>query len=405
MKQDGGNPPSIIYVDSESAGHHVALYARSTWEEMRRRGWRCIWLTSEHGRRHPAAVEAVEQLEGWLEIETAEFPEFPKAVGKGEWLGYEWKQYFTLKRALGRLAKRGDRGVVYLSWMDHCPRVLGAFGLPCKGFEYAGLLMHPTFHLEKRSSGLFGRLSSFLIKRTLSLNLLRKVGMIDKNALAWAERKRISGWEKISYVPDMGGLRALGNRRESREKIAADKDECVLLVYGAINSKKGVAELIEGLKLLSGKVTLFLAGCIDRGIEELLERNKRVFTGSGLRLVTWNRFLSDEEESAAFAAADIVWMGYRGIEGSSGVLLLAASAELPVVACEEGIIGATTREHGIGPSIDVTKPEIVAKAIQDLLSPKTRAAYSERGKRLAMEHHPSVAGRTICDMIGASFPN
>ena len=74
------------------------------------------------------------------------------------------------------------------------------------------------------------------------------------------------------------------------------------------------------------------------------------------RLHVLEGWADEPTEAAAFSAADVVWLGYDGHWQSSGVLIQACQAGLPVLACDRGIIGWFTRKHRIGLAVPVQNP-------------------------------------------------
>jgi glycosyltransferase involved in cell wall biosynthesis len=71
------------------------------------------------------------------------------------------------------------------------------------------------------------------------------------------------------------------------------------------------------------------------------------------RLIKVNRFVSDGEEAAAFQRADIIWAYYPKSYCSSGAMVRAGQASLPVIATREGLVGHTVSMLGMG----LTAPE------------------------------------------------
>jgi glycosyltransferase involved in cell wall biosynthesis len=176
----------------------------------------------------------------------------------------------------------------------------------------------------------------------------------------------------------------------------------VVLAYGALSSRKGIEALLRACERLEQpqRFVVLLAGRQDPNVTHQIARRRATLVNRGIRLLEWNRFLDDKSEAVAFAAADMVWMGYFGFLGSSGVLLQSAKAGLPIIACNEGTIGWTTRQHGLGLTIDPMDATEVASAINKLAGNHSfRRQCGDRGILLAKQHTPERFGVAICDMI------
>ena len=72
------------------------------------------------------------------------------------------------------------------------------------------------------------------------------------------------------------------------------------------------------------------------------------------RLHVIDRYVDDITEQMVFAAADIVWLGYRSHFAMSGVLVLAAISGKVILASRNGLIGWYTREKRLGLTIDAS---------------------------------------------------
>ena len=64
----------------------------------------------------------------------------------------------------------------------------------------------------------------------------------------------------------------------------------------------------------------------------------------------------------------MVWIGYRKFYGSSGVLMQAAKAGVPVVGCRQGLVGWTIARYRLGESVDIDDAAGVVAAIVRVLA-------------------------------------
>jgi hypothetical protein len=103
-----------------------------------------------------------------------------------------------------------------------------------------------------------------------------------------------------------------------------------------------------------------------------------------------------------FAAADVVWVGYRKHIYMSGVLVLAGRAGLPVVGTIEGEIGQLIMKHGLGSAARIDRPAEVATALRAMLDPSIRAEMGERAKRFFAQHTVENFGTRVLSAFGVS---
>ena len=161
-------------------------------------------------------------------------------------------------------------------------------------------------------------------------------------------------------------------------------------------SKNKFADLRKGVEILAASMEdgkfppkgyLLFAGEQDDDVESFLKSPLGTRLKASNRYQQINRHLNKDEENMVFSAADAVWLGYQGHYHMSGVLVQAGAMALPVLACEEGLIGWLTKRFSSGLVISTSSPSAVAKAIGELSQDLNAAQqYGENG-RLAYSAH------------------
>lgn len=157
----------------------------------------------------------------------------------------------------------------------------------------------------------------------------------------------------LNEIPALdAGLRARG-----RESLGIPDDATALLFFGYVSHYKGLDILLRAFDELDGRYWLVIAGrhapeepAYKAEIAGLIAANK-----NRDRIVHRDGFVADTDVARYFHTADTLVMPYRHID-QSGVLLLAQSYGLPVVAfdvgsladylgCDDGlIVSAPTHE-------------------------------------------------------------
>jgi hypothetical protein len=251
--------------------------------------------------------------------------------------------YWRLFRKHWRCLKASSKAQVIVPYLDYCSYAIGVLGSPFGRNRFSGIVMRPDFHWKemgvKAPPSKLGWLKKSLILRLLKNSYLHRLVTIDPSLNDWARRHKPTGLEKLVYVVDPSDLRGESTRSDARNRLGVPEDACVLLLFGAVDLRKG---LVNFLNLLAHADTpanvigLVIGKESDAAIAAILTAN--LPTG---RLVVYNRYVNAEEEWQAFLAADWVWTAYEGFYGPSGVLAQASQMNLRVIHNGLGLIGYT----------------------------------------------------------------
>jgi len=206
-----------------------------------------------------------------------------------------------------------------------------------------------------------------LFMRLLGLPELSSIVSTDPTLEPYAARQHQRDWHKVKSVSDFGAPVRKRDRTVARLRFGIPSGTCVVLVYGTLTSRKGFGMLNAALThdACPTSVIALVAGRVARSGRLVTEsEGGRTLRKQG-RLVLIDRFLSDEEEGDAFAAADIVWLGYENFYSLSGVLFQAMQADRPVLAQDYGLIAWLARRHQLGIVVDTRNPLKTASVLAD----------------------------------------
>lgn len=209
------------------------------------------------------------------------------------------------------------------------------------------------------------------------------------------------------FHPEPVELSGSQSRDSARRALGIPGDAIVVLVYGALDDSKGLDALLGSMQAdgFREEVSVLVAGRQDPEIKALLASSHAKTLRDAGRIYERNDFLYSESEQEVFSASDIVWVGYRGQYISSGVLIKATMAGLPIVACEEGLIGWLTRNHELGLTVDIGDERAVATAISELTrNQELSRKFSENGRRFSMQHTVDAFGQAIGRELLLTFP-
>jgi D-inositol-3-phosphate glycosyltransferase len=156
---------------------------------------------------------------------------------------------------------------------------------------------------------------------------------------------------------------------DAKQRLGLKDDEKAILFFGRIRPYKGIEYLLDAFRLLSAdkqaNYRLIVAGEPKKGSEEYLheiqQSVKRDFNEG--QVILRIQFIPDEEMETYLKGADVLVLPYKEIF-QSGVLFLAYSFGLPVVATDVGSFREEIVEGSTGFLSKPGDPAELAKAIE-----------------------------------------
>ena len=156
--------------------------------------------------------------------------------------------------------------------------------------------------------------------------------------------------------------------QEARRKFGIAPDDFMLLLFGAMSDRKGVAETLAHIAaagvprertvvVLAGPVAAEYRATYDVAVAEIAKYH---------RVLQHDYFVAEEDIPRYFAAADVVLCVYKNFNGSSGVLLHAASFGKPVMVSPNGVMADAVERHRFGEIVSLNDPASFATALMRL---------------------------------------
>lgn len=198
------------------------------------------------------------------------------------------------------------------------------------------------------------------------------------------------------FLPDYFPADFVADRAEARRGLDLPEDKRVFLFYGAGYRRKGLGLAVEAMLAMPAwsHVLLLCAGrqASDAKIAAGLGR----LAGEGRARVI-NRYVSNEEERLLFAASDVVLLPYIRHFGSSGVLMRAIGAGLPVIASSEELVGRLVRDFGLGVLFRSGDTHALHDAIESVAraSPAQMAQWQAAARAVAPTHTQRAFGEAL----------
>jgi glycosyltransferase involved in cell wall biosynthesis len=281
-----------------------------------------------------------------------------------------------MSAALLRLVRRERPDLVHAHWL--LPQGLIAlpakylFGIPVISTAHGS----DAFALQGQASRILKRLVVTQSDAWTSNTAATSAAVDGKGSLG-----------KLCVIPmgvDVGKF-SKGNRAGLRREIG--EEELVVLFVGRLVESKGCHDLLRAYALLS---------------PALRARTRLWFVGDGDQRIALEHYAAELPEAARvrfwgavdhgrladfYAAADLVAVPSRDIEGQSVVLLEAFAAARCIVAARTGGIGGVVEDNYSGRLVDAADPGRLAHAIEALLTDGAlRARLAANGRRQAEEY-------------------
>ncbi|AFY96798.1 glycosyltransferase [Chamaesiphon minutus PCC 6605] len=147
----------------------------------------------------------------------------------------------------------------------------------------------------------------------------------------------------------------------------------VFLLFGGLDERKGIYQLLEAIQLLSSelcdRLCLLLVGGTDPARQATIHQKIAVIRQTlPLQAIEHYDFIPEADVPPYFQLADVILAPYQRHVGMSGILLLAAAAGKPVLSSDYGLMGELARRYQLGLVVDSTKPTEIARALATFLS-------------------------------------
>ena len=191
--------------------------------------------------------------------------------------------------------------------------------------------------------------------------------------------------EKIEIVPHGNfdiykSNSPLSNEKAKKEFNLAPTDN-VLLFFGFIREYKGLDILLDAYSIVHKKnpeIKFVIAGSIATKSLSQVYTNKISKFQSTESLITNFNFIPSDKVASYFTAADFVVLPYKDID-HSGIVHMAYSFEIPIIATNVGDFAEVIEEGKSGYLVEKNDPDALADAILE--------AFNNTEKKLNMKNY------------------
>jgi len=152
---------------------------------------------------------------------------------------------------------------------------------------------------------------------------------------------------------------------EAKKELNLSPADKVILFFGFIREYKGLDILLDSYSLVHQKnpeIKFIIAGAIaSKSLTQLYEKKISTFQEDG-SLITIFNYIPSDKVATYFTAADFVVLPYKDID-HSGIVHLAYSFEIPIIATNVGDFSETIEEGKSGYLVEKNDPNALADTI------------------------------------------
>lgn len=380
---DADSRQKLMLFDLSINGHHP-VYIRHLidyWYQHKVSDQLDIVVSPSFMEKHSDVVDLAlhcsRNTVNFLAINQADFTGLKARKTLKDRLAYnfqEWKLFCKYARYLNT-----SHGL--LMYFDTCqiPLALGAKA-PC---SFSGIYFRPTFHYSgftsqrcSRQAQLQAIKEKVVLARVLHHPKLKTLFSLDPFAVQPIDQLKPKA--NIVHLPDPVQIVTQPQSQVEviKERLGIEPDRKVFLLFGALDSRKGVHQVLEALQLLQPELCqatcLLLVGQIKSTEREAIElKISYLQTHYPVQIIYHNEYVPEQEVQAYFNLAHGILATYQQHVGMSGILLQAAAAGKPVLSSDYGLMGEMVRHHQLGVAIDSTKPAEIAIGLAQLLLEKS----------------------------------
>jgi glycosyltransferase involved in cell wall biosynthesis len=388
----------VLIVEPHASGHHASYLRWLALTAIRHR-WSVVIAATARALAHPLLNSIVADFRDVITHEIEDCPGMDAATARSAQLLFrEFAYWKTFKRTATEVRAKMSIDAAILPYVDYCFHALAILGSPFQELPWCGISMRLGVRQEVVSTKSRPPLKWRVAKLVLASSTLRALFVINPSVQDvprnWFTKAALS---KLRYLPDPAELEVTGARAESRADLGISDSNVAMLAFGSIDERKGIDSLLNSLASQNGldDYVVILAGKQSANMQRELRSAVYADLLSKKRLLVIDRFLSAAEQNLVFAAADVVWVGYRNHIYMSGVLALAGRAGLPVVGTVEGEIGRLIANHKFGAAARIDQPGDVGAALREMLDVHTRAQFGKRAQAAFATHTVENFGATV----------
>ncbi|MEO0557739.1 MAG: glycosyltransferase [Bacteroidota bacterium] len=186
----------------------------------------------------------------------------------------------------------------------------------------------------------------------------------------------------------------------ARAWAGVEPERHLALLAGRLDARKNAVRVLEAARMLpedaAKRLAVLLAGPVPKANRRQLDAAiQRVREQTPVAVHLIDGFVPDRHLTGLVDGADTVVLCYDRHVGSSGFLMRAADAGVPVLSQSFGLVGHLTRTHQLGLTVETMTPETIAEGLNQRITQPTLGYDAARAAAFVAGHSPEAFGRTI----------
>ena len=209
-------------------------------------------------------------------------------------------------------------------------------------------------------------------------------------------------------VPDPAPPEPVVYDRESvRSELGVEDGRRMAALLGGLDGRKGALTTLRAVLDLpadaAARLCVVLWGRVHEAVREPFEALRaEAEGGAGAQVVVRDAFVPTDRIQSVVATSDVLLLPYDRHVGSSGFLVRAAAAGVPVLSQDYGLMGHLVRTHRLGRTADTSAPEPLARALADAARDPGTGFDRASAVRFAHGHTAEAFAAPFLDALDAS---
>lgn len=356
----------IALVEFESFGHHYLLYLKTIIEALKKTNVTTYVVLGEE-------IKKITKLSNtknikYIFVKRLKYPDNKNTLN---FIFFQIRSFFFLKNIYKKKLKKLELDHIYLNNLDHFEKILSIIGSPFEGVNFSGIFLNPKI-IKRNFFDFKNIIHYFFFKQILKIKTLTKVAVTNPLVYKEAIKKKLKKLELLNEISSLSGIKINFTKENStlfKKKIGIKNEDIILLMYGNIRLEKGIEYLSNAMlnERFSNKIKVIIAGKqnIDFYVylTNLIKKNPRLKK----KIIIYNKIVSNHYEKLFFKISNYTWVGYnKNFLGSSAVLFLSSSMNVPVIGGDVGLISYYIKKYKIGYYLNLEDTETLVNFFNNL---------------------------------------
>ena len=357
---------NILIFEPDASGHHPGyLYHLIINFLQNDYSYKLIVLVSpDFFIKHPQILQkTISPRVQWMKFSQNEFTEWlkPKSVFKRSIL--EW-DIFCL------YAKKYNSILGFFMYIDYLQ--LAILTQPPPPCPISGILFRPTL-VNYPANSFTERMNYW--RKNITLKFFMKNKNLDSlfNLDCFATDYMKENWhtEKVQFLPDpVQVYPTTKTKSEVKERLGIDESKIVFLIFGYLDSRKGIADVMEAIGKISREKSkngcLLIVGPWEENERKLFDiQLPKIKQITDFQIVVRDIFVKDEDIQQYFKVADYALALYHEHFGMSAIMVRAAAAQKPLISSNFGLMGKIVVENELGITVENDLKEIFEMLLEN----------------------------------------